>query len=228
MKKNIILLFLCIICISFTSDLQKKVIREKGFDIECYVSLKKQTKLRENKLYYWFKAGKIHNSMSNSGGFVLHDQYSKYFKSNQLAEQGKFDYGLKTGTWRTWYENGKIKHIENWRKGYKEGVFKVYDSLGEITLEGVYKNNLKYGQWLDYVKKDTIYYKKDSIFSEKPKSFIQRKLRKKDSLEKVQIKLDRINRRKADSIKRQIKKANKVIKKRNDSIKKAHLKLKAK
>ena len=50
-------------------------------------------------MYYWFKSGEIHQSISSSGGFVLHKNYLKYFKSNQLAEEGAFSYGLKDGEW---------------------------------------------------------------------------------------------------------------------------------
>lgn len=226
MKKIFSILLLTSVCFAFTIDVQKKVIRQKGFDIECFVALVQPVNFNDSKTYYWFKSGEIHESVASSGGFVLHKQYSKYYKSNQLIQQGEFNYGLKTGVWKTWYKNGNLKYKEHWKNGFKEGDFSTYDSLGQLMVQGAYKNNLKSGQWIDYIKKDTTYHAKSLVFDEKPKNLIQRTFRKKDSLEKVQLKLDRINKRKTDSINKQKIKRKRLIEKRNDSIKRANNKLK--
>ncbi|MEP1488048.1 MAG: hypothetical protein ABJK28_06445 [Algibacter sp.] len=225
MKKILCCILIAVVCFSFSSDLQKKVIRNNGFDIECYVSPKKQTNFNDSKVYYWYKSGEIHQSLSNAGGFVLHKDYYKYYKSNELAEQGTFNFGLKIGTWKTWYKNGSLKIWEEWKQGHRDGHFKTFDSLGNLVNKGVYKNNIKNGYWVNYVMKDTVYHKSKETFKERPKNAVERLLRKRDSLEKIKIKFDRITKRKTDSIKRIKVKSDRLIKKRNDSINKVHNKL---
>ncbi len=227
--KRIASLTICVcLCFAFSTDIQRKVIRYNGFDIECYVALKRQSSFNKSKIYYWFKSGEIHNSVSASGGLVLHKQYSKYYRGKQLAEQGGFSYGLKVGQWRSWYRNGQLKNHEQWVDGYKSGPFKAYDSLGNLVKKGNYRNNLKSGYWIDYVKKDTIYHKHNFEFEERPKTLVERWLRKRDSLEKIQIKADRLINRKNDSIKRVKLKLERRTERRNDSIKRVQAKIKRK
>ncbi len=189
MKKIGILILVLFICLAFSSDLQKKIVRQGAFDIECYIALKEINTFNTNKIYYWYKSGEIHQSQSNIGGNVLHNTFIKYYRSNQLAEKGDFNYGLKTDVWKSWHENGQLKLQEYWNNGYKDGDVTKYDVDGNLILKGKYKNNLKVGQWINYKTKDTTYYKNNSKLEEKPTNFLQRFLRKKDSLEKVQIKL---------------------------------------
>ena len=172
-------------------------------------------------MYYWFKSGEIHNAVSAAGGLVLHKTYLKYYKSNQLAEQGSFNYGLKTGYWKTWYNNGQLKTLETWINGYKQGACKAYDSLGHIVKEGAYRNNKKSGYWVDHVKHDTLFYKKDAALSKRPKNLLNRLFDKKNPKAKKQIKQDKKVKRKQDSIARFKLKLNRQIKKRKDSIARA-------
>ncbi|MEW4923104.1 hypothetical protein [Algibacter sp. 2305UL17-15] len=225
LRKSIIFIFTIGVCFAFTIDVQKRMVRENGFDIECYISLKKSKNFDNNKIYYWFKSGRIHSSLANAGGYVLHNSCSKYYRSNQIAEQGAFNYGLKDGVWKSWYENGQLQLQEFWKAGYKDGKSTVYDSEGKIISVGDYRNNLKTGRWINYKTKDTTYHKNNSTYTERPLGLIERVLRKRDSLEKVQIKLDKIFKRKTDSLKRLKIKFDRKIKKQNDSIKKQKKKL---
>lgn len=226
MNKNNVALFLCIAitCLAFTTDVQKRSIRENGFDVECYIAVKKLRSFDDDKTYYWFKSGGVHQSTANAAGNVLHDAYLKYYRSNQLAEKGTFSYGLKTGVWKSWFENGQLRLQESWTNGYLDGEIINYDSNGNLVLKGKYRNNARVGQWINYRTKDTSYYKKDIQFEEKPQNLIQRVLRKKDSLEKIQIKTDRIAKKRNDSIKRVKHKLERRLKKRNDSIKRVKAK----
>jgi antitoxin component YwqK of YwqJK toxin-antitoxin module len=102
--------------IETNNDIQKKILRSGEYDIECYVSLKEVSSYDEDKAYYWFKSGEIHSSRYGAGGFVLHKTYSKFYESNQLAEKGEFNYGLKDGVWKSWYKNGQLKEIVKWNR----------------------------------------------------------------------------------------------------------------
>ncbi|TGV00248.1 toxin-antitoxin system YwqK family antitoxin [Flavivirga rizhaonensis] len=226
MKRIIGIIICSVMCFAFSTDVQRKVIRDNGFDIECYVAQEKLSSFNKGKTYYWFKSGQIHQSVSTSGGLVLHKKYSKYYQSNQLAEQGEFSLGLKIGDWKTWYENGTLKTNEVWSNGYKNGHFKAYDSQGNLIEKGDYKHNLKDGYWINFIKEDTTYHKNNFEFKERPKNLVERLLRKRDSLEKVQIKTDRIIKRRSDSINRVKQKLKRLNEKRNDSIKRLQNKLK--
>ncbi|MBJ6368906.1 toxin-antitoxin system YwqK family antitoxin [Snuella sedimenti] len=223
--RSSIFLSTCILCFAFSSDLQRKVIRDADFDVECYVTHKSPKLFYPDKIYFWYRSGEIHQSVSSAGGDVLHDNYVKYYRSNQLAEKGVFHYGLKTGNWKHWYENGQLRLQEAWRNGFKHGEAIAFNYDGSISQKGSYWNNLKEGRWVNYNTKDTVYYVKNEMFEERPMGFFERKLRKKDSLEKVQIRIDRNLERKKDSLERVRKKKNRYIIKQNDSIKRIKKKL---
>ena len=218
-------LLVVVLCMSFSSDLQKKTVRQDGYDIECYIELKEPNSLNSHKMYYWFKSGQIHQSLSTIGGYVLHGNFVKYYRSNQLAEKGNFSHGLKTGIWRSWHENGLIKEQEIWKNGYKQGNYYNYNSKGELILAGSYRRNKKIGRWINYTTKDTIYYKKGVEFDKKPLNLIQRLVRKKDSIEKAHIRFEKIQKKKTDSINKAKHKKERLLKKRNDSISKAKEKI---
>ena len=225
MKRILIVLLGCLICFSFVDDVQKRVIRNKAYDIECFITKKTINNYNSKKMYYWFKSGKIHQSMSSSGGFLLHNGYTKYYKDNQLAEQGTFVHGLKNGEWKAWYHNGQLKTKTYWDNGYKQWGYTSFDSLGKITLKGQYRKNIKIGKWINYTTKDTLYYKDNEALEERPVGLVKRLLTKKDSLVKIQRKEERIRKRKTDSLKRVKLKQERLIKRRNDSILKAQNKI---
>lgn len=155
---------LFVFCLNlFNDNIQKKIIRDGNYNIECYVSLDKFTSPKPSKTYFWFKFGEIHATQSDVGGVVLHDSYKKFFKQNQLIEKGDFNMGLKDKVWKKWYLNGSLKETVSWRKGLKHGSYTTYDSIGNVLIEGDYKNNLKTGLWVGK-EKDTIIYKKGIVF----------------------------------------------------------------
>lgn len=162
--------FVSIILLLFAHTIpstQKKIIREGKYDIECYVASKSLKKYKEHKVYFWYKSREVHNSKGMSGGQVLDGEFKKFFKSNQLAEQGYFDMGLKKDRWYTWFENGQTKSITNWKKGLRHGNYKEFDSLGNLVLTGKFKKNEKHGKWINYKSDDTIKYKRGKIIIKK-------------------------------------------------------------
>ncbi|RED44699.1 toxin-antitoxin system YwqK family antitoxin [Seonamhaeicola aphaedonensis] len=220
MRTSFILIAI-VICLAFNTDVQKRIVRQNGFDTECYISSKKLNRFDANKTYFWFKSGGIHQSLGNVGGSVLHESYQKYYRSNQLAEKGTFIFGLKTGVWKIWNENGQLLLEEHWNEGLRNGKSITYDNKGKLAAIGNYRNNTKVGRWINYKTKDTTYHKKDSIYTEKPRSIIHELLRKKDSLEKAGIKHEKLLKKRNDSIKKAKIKSKKRYLKRQDSIQKS-------
>jgi len=193
--KYVILLCSLFVFFSFLNEkVQKKVIRNKEFDIHFFISLESK-KTTQDKFYYWYKSGNINRSFGDSGGELLHLEYIKYYNTNQLAEKGNFNYGLKQGLWRSWHRNGVLKESLKWKYGEKNGDFLSYNDHGEIVISGKFKNNLKIGVWVNLLEKDTTRYKKGKAYK----------------------KLTREMKKQVDSIKKQEKENKKETKKRDTS-----------
>ena len=67
--------------------------------------------------------------------FNIDGSYS--FKGNYLD-------GLKNGQWTSYYPNGKIKVIQFYKKGLKEGMAFSYNKKGELIERAVFKNDSIY------------------------------------------------------------------------------------
>lgn len=198
------LLLAAFILVSFSDTSLKKRISDANFRYEFYTTNKVMSP-KENRQYYWFKGGAIHNSEYGMAGELLHEEYLKFYHSNQLAEGGKFKNGLKVGYWKSWFENGTLESKVYWKNGQKEGKIWAYDATGELIETGRYKDNLKHGTWINYKRGDTLKYRegklrikkekikkeKDSLKENEP-GFLKRLFSKKrDTIAKVQVVPDR-------------------------------------
>ncbi|WP_298423794.1 hypothetical protein [uncultured Kordia sp.] len=153
---------------------QKRIINHQNFDYEFYISQETVKNPKENKMYYWYRSGEIHQSSAGIGGAVLVDSYQKFYKSKQLAEKGNFKNGLKHGVWHEWLESGALEKVIHWKKGVLHGKFISYNKKGEKIEEGNYRNGQKQGAWINYDKKDTLSYKSGKIIPEKANDTIKR------------------------------------------------------
>ena len=225
MRKYVGLLIASIVFFAFSADVQKKMVYQNDYTIECFVTLKDINSFHPKKTYWWYKTGEIHYSLSSAGGQVLHGDYTKFYRSHQMAEKGVFDNGLKVGVWKQWHENGGLQQYEVWENGFKNGRFLTFDPNGTIMIEGSYRNNLKSDRWIDHRTKDTTYHKNMEVFEEKPKTtvgkIVDKVFKKQDSLEKVQAKQERLIKRRNDSIARAKKKQERLMKRHHDSIQNA-------
>jgi len=205
---------------SFYGDtVQRKIIRDGSYDYVIYVSVDKSIKINNLKTYFWYRSGKINNSIGGVSGNVLHKEFNKYYSNKQLAEQGFFNYGLKDGTWKSWYNTGAIRSVISYRKGVAQGTYYTYNPSGTIKIKGHYSNGKKSGTWITYdTINDTIHYKKGEIHIKKEKDtlkpsffkkvslWIQEKTRKKEDSSTIDKEVQEIE----DEIKREKKKeANK-------------------
>ena len=222
MKNITVLIIIFLILFSGKEDeIQKKIFRQDGYDIECFVYIKEVEKFHPEKLYYWYRSQELHQSIGQSGGEVLHQQFKKFDRNNQLVEEGSFDYGLKNEKWKEWYSNGALKKVINYRDGYKDGEEITFNSEGRRISIGKYSKNRKIGRWINYISGDTLYYKKDSIYESKPTTKVGRLIRKlfqeRDSIEIVKRKMEKLQRKKADSLERAIQKEIRIKKKKEKS-----------
>ncbi|MGK4569003.1 toxin-antitoxin system YwqK family antitoxin [Flavobacterium sp. 3HN19-14] len=191
---------------SFSDPYTIKRITDTEFKYEFYTTDKVITP-KENRTYYWFKGGAIHNSQSGMAGLLLDGDFTKMYLNNQLAEQGEFSNGLRNGLWKTWYPNGILESSQYWKKGRRKNTYQHFDISGKMLEKGEYKKGLKDGEWIDYTKNDTTSYKKGIVVVKKPK------LTKE---EKAKIKADKAlakaEKKKTDAAAKAAKKAKKAEK----------------
>lgn len=179
-------IFLGCLLVSFAGTSLKKRISDESFRYEFYTT-DKNIKPESERQYYWFKGGKIHNSEYGLAGELLHDEYLKFYHSNQLAEAGTFKNGLKKGYWKTWFENGTLQSKTYWDDGQKDGPYISFDLLGNISETGKYKNNKKHGVWISYITKDTLKYRNGELIvkSKKDKDTLSEKKKKPGLLKRL-------------------------------------------
>jgi len=170
--------------------LQKKKIQTTTYKEDCTVVLKKVNPSL-NRTYFWYKSNEIHQSKGDYSGNLLQGKYVRHYITNELAEKGIFSFGLKKGEWKSWYKNGSLKAINNWKKGELSGKCFLHNDSGELVLKGKYSKGKKVGEWIDYVKKDTTLYKRGAVYVKKQEvkkdsttnvkpSFLNRLLKKKE------------------------------------------------
>lgn len=223
-NKIILLLIGLFIVLGFTHEkVQKKVIRNKEFDIHFYVLLEESETIKD-KMYYWYKSGEIHQSYGGSGGQLLHLEYSKYFKNNQLAEKGSFYYGLKSSLWKSWYETGNLKEEVRWRNGEKNGPYFYYDTKGALSVSGKYNSNKKDGVWINIPMKDTTWYENGVAYKELPRIVKKRQDSingKKPFIKRVWDPIKNLFKKKEDTIEQKVNKEpffKRLFKRKKDKV----------
>ncbi len=169
-KKTLLIITAIVLSFSFKfNNLNKRSFSDENYTYEFYIDLSnKNIRVKSKRVYYWYKSDKIYKNTFGIGGKVLHGEYIKRNLTDKtLLEKGNFKYGLKNGVWKEWFQNGNLAKIVFWKKGVLNGIYKEFDTIGAISLKGHYKNGLKTGNWINYIKKDTIYYSHNIIKEKK-------------------------------------------------------------
>ncbi|MEP6931848.1 MAG: hypothetical protein ABI850_17635 [Flavobacterium sp.] len=181
-----LLFFFSLFLVAFSDPYAIKRISDANFRYEFYTTDKK-IKIKDHKVYFWFKGGAIHSAESGIAGTLLDDKFVKMYHSNQLAEQGQFKEGLKVGLWKSWHTNGIIESTLNWKKGLQSGYYLRYDEKGVLAESGKYSKGLKTGKWIDFEKKDTLVYKKGTVVLKKQKISKSQEYKLKEEQTKLEV-----------------------------------------
>jgi len=48
---------------------------------------------------------------------MSHGKYTKYYPNGRTAEKGQYTNNRKTGTWQSWYDNGKKRSVTKYNNG---------------------------------------------------------------------------------------------------------------
>ena len=65
-------------------------------------------------------------------------------KNHSIKYEGEYIDNIKNGEWKTYYENGKEKYVENYKNGAINGKCKEYNESGKLVFEGEYKKGIKW------------------------------------------------------------------------------------
>lgn len=61
--------------------------------------------------------------------------------TGQILEEGTFINGKRDGTWRRYWENGKLQNVAYFDQDVKTGSWKFYNEDGKILMVKKYKND---------------------------------------------------------------------------------------
>jgi antitoxin component YwqK of YwqJK toxin-antitoxin module len=103
----------------------REVILNSGDSIILAHLLLKENKITPNikKTYFWYLRGKINHNTGNYSGKLMQGNFN-VFLDDKMVISGKFDKGLKTGKWITWFNDGTIDNIILYKNGVKIGKHK--------------------------------------------------------------------------------------------------------
>lgn len=63
-----------------------------------------------------------------------------FFANGKMQWTGAYKKNLENGTWQFYWENGRIKTMENYVAGKEHGVSSFFDDLGKKTKEEFWKH----------------------------------------------------------------------------------------
>ena len=104
----------------------------------------------------------------NNSGYQRKSRNGKYTikTDNKIVKEGEYHLGLKTGLWKTFFEDGKVHSEVLYENGNYIGVSKFYYNTGELFEEIDYSSNTGEGIVTGYYK-DGKLQKKGGIYKEK-------------------------------------------------------------
>ncbi len=127
-----------------------------------------------DQLYYWYSSNKIHTTQGGYSGRLLNGHYIEYFLNKNIKEEGVFKKGLKDGVWKVWDESGTLQQSITWKGGVKQGNFVTFDKKGAIKQQGKYSKNLLMGTVTTFDtagKATAAKYKEGKIVIDSPSKF---------------------------------------------------------
>jgi S1-C subfamily serine protease len=108
----------------------------------------------------YFENGRVKSTSFYKNG-LLHDLYNQYDDKGKLISSHSFVNG--TGTYTEFHDNFIKKYSVNLVEGKKDGVFSLYDELGVLVEQGIFKNDQLNGPMINYyddgrkIKKVVVY-----------------------------------------------------------------------
>lgn len=111
--------------------------------IEGYINTKKSIKPQKNKKYFWCDNVKVDSTVGGYYKYLLDDKYIElYYPEKKMKCSGSYVLGLKDGEWLSWYKNGNLRSVCNWKKGTLNGSAEYFAYDGQLKEKVVYKKGV--------------------------------------------------------------------------------------
>lgn len=92
--------------------------------------------LSNRTAYYWYAKDTIIQAQGTYYGKLLHGTYREFYPNRQPKVEGSFYMGKKTGVWKHWDQQGRLRKTSRWRNSREEGRFAIYNEHGELVQKG--------------------------------------------------------------------------------------------
>jgi antitoxin component YwqK of YwqJK toxin-antitoxin module len=105
--------------------------------IKCLGTYKDQNLTTPNGKFTYYNQNKSQGVDAKNADTINYVQMSGYFID-----------GLKTGTWTTYFKNGNIEYINNYKNDKLNGLYESYNyDSNTILIKGYYADNKRNGEW---------------------------------------------------------------------------------
>lgn len=156
MRVFITVILSLIVVVGFGQDLEmdyhlKKHLEQDGLNWEVLVLDEDKCgviKFSENKSYFWYRKQSVFSTQGGASGALLHGSCKAFHTNDQLAIEGRYRRGLKSGKWMSWSEEGVLSKIEYWCRGELKKV-RHFDESGSILSTVKYKKGIPIDQKQD-------------------------------------------------------------------------------
>lgn len=97
----------------------------------------------------------IENNSTKEGRWVLRGKDKKgknyrFYKNNQIVEDGYFKNNAKTGVWKAYHSSGKLEYEITYKNDEPNGPAKFYSEDGRLILEGILRGKDFDGDYFIY------------------------------------------------------------------------------
>jgi antitoxin component YwqK of YwqJK toxin-antitoxin module len=98
-------------------------------------------------------SGGVHYFKSLEAAFFYGKRHIKsghwrsWYDNGQICEEGDYQDNKQTGHWRSWYSNGQICQEGDYQDGKPTGHWREWYSNGQICQEGDYQDGKQTGHW---------------------------------------------------------------------------------
>ncbi|WP_257667127.1 toxin-antitoxin system YwqK family antitoxin [Parapedobacter tibetensis] len=86
--------------------------------------------------YHSYYRDSIYHTQGGYHGHPLHGAYVERYPDKSLKVLGAYAYGLRTGKWQYWDNNGVLRKVSRWRDGKESGKFALYNEAGQLQQRG--------------------------------------------------------------------------------------------
>lgn len=159
---NLIHLFLVYLVLSDFPGVGGQIrIDDPSGEVRFFISDRKLRNCSDDLTYYWYSGKSIHSLRGAYSGYLLNGLYElREFVYGRMIERGTFRYGLKHGTWYSWYHDGQLKEVCEWKNGIRNGKMKMYDHGGKLLYRLSVKRGVLHGkcEWFNNDQADQCVY----------------------------------------------------------------------